>query len=89
MATFIQDVSMDGQAKSSLMSVAINHAEAKRRCVEATHTHQWKSGVRTSLFRLRGVRVAEASKPTSPGSPDTGFNRRSSGYFGARVVELD
>ena len=38
MAAFAQDIPMNGQAKSSLMSVLIDQADAKRRCIEATQT---------------------------------------------------
>ena len=40
MVAFAQDVPMNGQAKSSLMSVPINQADAKRRCIEATQTEE-------------------------------------------------
>ena len=36
MAAFAQDVPMNGQAKSSLMSAMIDQADAKRSCIEAT-----------------------------------------------------
>ena len=36
MVAFAQDIPMNGQAKSSLMSVLIDQADAKRRCIEAT-----------------------------------------------------
>ena len=38
MATFVPDVPMDGQAKSSLMSALIDQAKAKRRCIDTTQT---------------------------------------------------
>ena len=38
MVAFAQDIPMNGQAKSSLMSVLIDQADAKRRCIEATQT---------------------------------------------------
>ena len=38
MATFVPDVPMDGQAKSSLMSALTDQAEAKRKCIDKTQT---------------------------------------------------
>ena len=40
MVAFAQDVPMNGHAKSSLMSVLIDQADAKRRCIEATQTEE-------------------------------------------------
>ena len=40
MATFVQDVPVNGQGKSSVMSGLICQADAKKRCVEATNGNQ-------------------------------------------------
>ena len=63
MATFVPDMPMDGQAKSSLMSALIDQ-----------HTDRWESGVRQSRCGLRGVRVGEVSHPRSSGSAPSGFS---------------
>ena len=65
MVAFAQDIPLNGQAKSSQMSVLIDQADAKRRCIG--NTDGWESGLRNSRCGLRGVRLGEASNPGPPG----------------------
>ena len=79
-----------GRSGEIFSDVSCNQSRRGQETVRRGHTHT-PMEIRCEDFPFRIQRRPRGGgvQPTSPGSPHTGFNRRSSGYFGARVVELD